>query len=110
MATLFRQGVMVKADDAGNLPSAIFVLPEHYELCLSHFVIVSRVVEAMNADFYSAIVGYGVNLQCSGNKFARYFAADVVLDSIYKCLAATGEARLVVIKLQVVGDHGRDRR
>jgi hypothetical protein len=100
---------MVETDDASNLPSAIFVLPEHYELRLSHFIVVSGVVETMNTDLYSAIVGYGVNLQCSRNKFPRDFAADVVPDSIHKCLTAKGQARLVVLKLQILGNQGRNR-
>jgi len=78
-----RQGVMVEAYDARNLPDSIFVLPDVNELRLADIVIVSRMVETMHADFYRAIVGNGVNLKCSWNKFSGHFAANVVLDAIY---------------------------
>jgi hypothetical protein len=47
---------MVKADGAGNLPAAIFVLPQRDELGFSHVTIISGVTEAMDTDLHRAIV------------------------------------------------------
>jgi hypothetical protein len=84
--------MVVKADGAGNLPNAISVLPQRNELCFSHFIVVPGVLETMNTDLHSAIVGNRIDLQCSSHKWSHYFAADVVPYAVEKCLTAAGQA------------------
>ena len=61
-AALLGSGVVVEADGPGNLPRTIVVLPQCHELRFTHILSVSGVVEAMDAEFYRAIVGYRINL------------------------------------------------
>src|ERR1700740_1336964 len=98
---------MVVADDAGNLPDAIFVLPEVNEAGLADAfgVFVPRMVEAVDAHFDRAISFHVVNLQRSGNEFASRFAADVFLYAISERRSAERDAALIVIELDVVREE-----
>ena len=99
---------MVEADDACQLPCAIPVLPELYELCFAYRlgIFMSRVMKAMHADLHGAIVGDGIDLKGAGYELAGDFAADVVFDAIDCGLLSATEAADVVIKLQIVVQHG----
>src|SRR5437868_5474942 len=103
--SFFLRRVMVVADDAGDLPSAIFVLPEVNETGLAHAfrVFVPRMVEAVDAHFDSAISLHVVNLQRSGNEFASHFATDVFLYAVSERHFADRDTALIVIELDVVG-------
>ena len=64
---------MVVADYAGDLPGAVFVLPEMNELGFanSFSLVVAGMVEAVHADFDGAVSLHGIDLQGAGNEFAR---------------------------------------
>src|SRR5256885_1627667 len=100
---------MVVADDAGDLPSAIFVLPEVNETGLAHAfrVFAPRMVEAVDAHFDSAISLHVVNLQRSGNEFPSHFAANVFLYAVSERRSAKSGTALIVIELDVVGEERR---
>ena len=76
--------MVIEADDAGDLPHSVLVLPEVDELGLADRggFLVSRMMEAVDADLDRAVVGDGINLERAGNEFSGDFAADVVLDSL----------------------------
>lgn len=99
--------MVVVADDPGDFPGAVFVLPQMNELALANRlgVLMPGVVEAMDADFHGAVALHVINLKCSGNEFAANFAADVLLDAVGQCGFAEGDAALIVIKLDVVDEE-----
>ena len=100
---------MIKADDSGELPDVVLVLPEHDELRLSHVVVLlAGVVEAVRSDLDCAIVRDWINLKCSGNELSRDFAADVVPDAVEQRLTSPGQAGFVMVELEVFGDQGCD--
>src|SRR2546430_1807654 len=105
--SFFLRRVMVVADDAGDLPSAIFVLPEVNETGLAHAfrVFVPRMVEAVDAHFDSAISLHVVNLQRSGNEFPSHFVANVFLYAVSERRSAKSDTALIVIELDVVGEE-----
>ena len=98
------QRLVVEADDAGDLPYSIFVLPEVNELGLADRagVLVSRVMETVDADLDRAVVGDRVDLERPGDEFSGDFATDVVLDPFDESWASAAQSGLVVIELQVV--------
>ena len=98
---------MVVADDAGDFPSAVFVLPQMNELALANRlgVFMAGVVEAVDADFHGAVAFHVMDLKCSGDEFAGGFAADVFLDAVGQCGFAKGDAALIVIKLDIVDEE-----
>ena len=101
------QRLVVEADDAGDLPYSILVLPEVNELGLADRagVLVSRVMETVDADLDRAVVGDRVDLERPGDEFSGDFAADVVLDPFDESWASAAQSGLVVIELQVVGQE-----
>src|SRR6478609_9122986 len=76
--------LVVEADNAGDLPDSVLVLPEMNELGLADRAgfLVSGVMEAVDADLDRAVVGDGIDLERAGDEFSGDFAADVVLDSL----------------------------
>ena len=72
-------------------------------------IFVPWVMKTVDADLHDAIVGDGIDLKCSGNKFAGDFAADVVFHTIDGGLLAAAEAADVVIELQIFVQQGRER-
>ena len=101
------QRLVVEADDAGDLPHSIFVLPEVDEFGLADGAgfLVSGVMETVDADLDRAVVGDGIDLERAGNEFSGDFAADVVLDPFDEGLPSAAQAGLVVIELDIVGDQ-----
>lgn len=97
--------MMVVADDASDLPDAIFVLPEVNETGFAHAfgVFMARVMEAVGAHFDGAIPLHVVNLQCSGNEFASRFSANVLLHAFRERHFTERDAALIVVELDVVG-------
>src|SRR3982074_955047 len=98
--------MVVEADDTGDLPPSILVfLPEVNELGLANwlYIVLSGVTEAVHTNFYRAIVGNRIDLECHWNEFSGHFPADVVLDAFNRSLPGTAEAPYVMIKLQIVG-------
>jgi hypothetical protein len=98
--------VVLVADDAGDLPLAVFKLPEGDELGVSNTIFgVVEVGETVNADLDCAVVLERVDFKGREQEGALDFSADVLLDCGDKRRFADGETSLVVVKLQVVGDH-----
>jgi len=99
--------MVIEADDAGDLPHSVLVLPEVDELGLADRAgfFVSGMMETVDADFDRAVVGDGVDLERAGDEFSGDFAADVVLDPLDEGLPSAAQAGLVVIELDVVGDQ-----
>jgi hypothetical protein len=95
---------VVEADDPGDFPRTIFVLPEMNEFGLANAAIV-RMVEAVNTDLDGAVIGDGIDLEGAGNEFSGYFAANIVFDGLHDGLARASQAGFIVIKLQVVGQE-----
>src|ERR1700746_1603346 len=95
---------MVIADDPGDFPRPVFVLPQVDEAPLADRfgILMTRMVKAVNADFHRAIALHVVNLQRRGQELSRRFAANVLLDALGQPRAAEGDAALVVVKLDVV--------
>src|ERR1700688_433301 len=60
----FSGSVMIVTDDSGNLPSAVFVLPQVNELSFANalFGFISGVMKAMNAHFDCAVSFHVINL------------------------------------------------
>src|ERR1700730_13807823 len=102
--------VMVVAHYAGDLPCAVFVLPQVNEFAFAHAfgVFVAGMVEAVIADFESAIALHVVDVQAAGNEFAGDAAADVFLDALGQGRLAQSHAALVVIELDVVINEWRE--
>ena len=98
---------MVEADDAGDLPHSVLVLPEVDEFGLADGagVLVSGMMEAVDADLDGAVVGDGIDLEGAGNEFSGDFAADVVPDSLDERCASAAQSGFVVVELDVVGDQ-----
>src|SRR5207248_10624121 len=97
---------MVVADRARYLPCAVFVLPQGYELGLSHAIFRAvRMVEAMNANLHRAIILERIHLERSRYQPALHLAADVLLNRCEKRRLTQRQPRLVVIELQVVSHH-----
>lgn len=96
---------MVVADGAGDLPDAVLVLPEGYELCFAHVVGVVGMVEAVDADFDGAVSVERIDLKCAGDEGALDLTADVLLDGGEEGGLAGGESGLIVIELEVVCHH-----
>jgi hypothetical protein len=107
---LFRQRMVVVADGASDLPFAVFLMPKDDELGFSNVGGVSGVMEGVVADLDGSVVGDGIDLKGSGDEFAGDFAADVVLDGVDEDLTANGEAGLVVVELEILGNHRAQRR
>ena len=80
----FSGRVMIVADDSRNLPCSVFVLKQMNKLSLANtlFVVISRVMKAMNSYFDRAIAFHVINLQCSSNKLAGDFATDILFHAI----------------------------
>ena len=80
----FSGSVMIVTDDSRDLPCSALVLPQMNKLSLANtlFVVFSRVMKAMNPHFDRAIAFHVINLQCSWNKLAGDFAADILFHAI----------------------------
>src|SRR5690348_12379484 len=102
--------MVIEAERPSDLPHSIFVLPESDEFCFSNIRWIAGMMKAMNANLHGTIVRYGIDLQGTGNQFARYFAANVFLEAIQKRLSASTESCDVVIELQILRHHGGNRR
>ena len=98
---------MVEADDAGDLPHSVLVLPEVDEFGLADGAgfLVSGVMETVDADLDRAVVGNGIDLERAGNEFTGHLATDIVPDSLDESWASAAQAGLVVIELDIVGDQ-----
>src|SRR5207247_8563474 len=68
-------------------------------------ILVSWMVETVNADLHRAIVGNGVYLERPGNEFSGHLAADVVLHTFDQSLPSAGQAAFVMIELQIVSQQ-----
>src|SRR3984957_20846963 len=99
--------VVVVADDAGNFPGAVFVLPQMNELAFAHSfgIVMPGVVEAVNAHPHCSIALHGVDLEGSWDQFAGHLAADILLDGVGQSGFAEGDSALIVIKLHIVGNE-----
>src|SRR5712692_7853120 len=95
--------MMIVADDAGNSPGTVFVLPEMNELAFTNRfgVVMAGVVKAVIAHLHRTIALHVINLQCPGNEFAGHFAANILLDALRQVLPAKSYATLVVVELHV---------
>ncbi len=102
--------MVVEADDASDHPFAVFLMPEGDELGFSYVAGISGVMEGVHTDLDGSVIGDGIDLEGSGNKFAGYFAADVVLNRVQEDLTANGQAGFVVVELEVLGDKRAERR
>ncbi len=98
-------GVVVVAEDATELPGAVFVDPEHGEGGFAGGDGVFVFEEAVGADLDGADALHGVDLEGSGGKLAGDVAADVFADALGEGGVAEGDAALVVVELDVVGDE-----
>jgi len=96
--------MVIEADDTGDLPVAVFQLPEGHEFRLSYVAGLSGMMEAMDADLDGSVIGDGIDLKGSGHEFRCDLAANVVLNGIEKDLTANGETCLVVIELEILGN------
>ena len=98
---------MVEADDAGDLPHSVLVLPEVDEFGLADGAgfFVSGVMETVDADLDRAVVGNGIDLERAGDEFTGDLATDIVLDSLDESRASAAQAGFVVIELDIVGDQ-----
>ena len=98
---------MVEADDASDLPDSVLVLPEVDEFGLADGagVLVSGMMEAVDADLDRSVVGNGIDLERAGNEFPGDLATDIVLDSLEESWASATQAGLVVIELDIVGNQ-----
>ena len=85
---LVRRSVVVEADDACHLPTAIFELPELYELRVADILGVVGMRKSMHADLDCAVAFEWIDFQGSCYEFALNFAADVVLYRIEQALFA----------------------
>src|SRR6266487_3819278 len=99
--------MVVEADDTSDLPYSIFVLPEVNELRLADRLssLVSRMVEAVNAYLYCAVVGDGVDLKRAGYEFSGHLATNVILHTLNQSLPSVAQSALVMVKLQIVGQQ-----
>src|SRR5271155_4307327 len=69
-------------------------------------IIVAGVVEAVYAHLDKAVILHVVDLQRSGDEFARDLAADVFLDAVGQSRLAQGDAALIVVELDIVHKEG----
>src|ERR1700760_4255361 len=60
---LWFRGLVIEADGAGDLPGAVFVVPERDELCFADVLRIAEVVEAVDADLDGAVVVKRVDLE-----------------------------------------------
>ena len=99
--------MVIEADDAGDLPHSVLVLPEVDELGLADRggFLVSGMMEAVDADLDRAVVGNGIDLERAGNEFPGDLATDIVLDCLDESGASAAQAGLVVIELDIVGNQ-----
>ncbi len=105
---LFGGGVVVVAEDAAELPGAVFGGPEHGELGFTGGDGVAGFEEAMGADLDGSDALHGVDLEGAGGELAGGLATDVLADAFGEGGVAEGDAALVVIELNVVGDEARE--
>src|ERR1700732_5405124 len=96
--------MVVITDDPCNFPCAVFVLPKMNELPLANLlrVVMSRVVEAVNAHLNRAIALHVIDLQSPWNEFPGHFATDILLYTIGQFLFPECHSTLIVIKLHIV--------
>jgi hypothetical protein len=101
------QRLVVEADDAGDLPCSVLVLPEMDELGLADGAgfLVSGVMETVDADLDCAVVGDGIDLERAGNEFPGYLATDIVPDCFDESWASAAQAGFVMVELDIVGDQ-----
>src|ERR1700749_2030409 len=69
---LWFRGLVIEADGAGDLPSAVFVVPERDELCFAAVLRIAGVVKAVNADLDCAVVVKRVDLERAGYECALH--------------------------------------
>ena len=104
-AESFCGGVVVVAEHAADLPGAVLVEPEHGELGDARGSGVAVFEEAVGADLDGADALHGVDAEGAGGELAGDVAADVFPDGLGEGGVAEGDASLVVIELDVVGDE-----
>jgi hypothetical protein len=102
------QGMVIEAEDTGDFPGSVLVLPEMNEPGFADRlgILVSGMKETVNADLHGAVVGNGVYLKGPGNEFSRHFATDVAFDAVHESLPSAAQAGDIVIELQIVGQQG----
>ena len=69
-------------------------------------VLLPGVKEAMNADFYRAVISERIDLKRSRHQLALYFAAKIIFDGFQNLDSAQQQSILVMIKLCIVGPEG----
>ena len=98
--------MVVVADDPGNFPCAVFVLPQMNELSLADrfCIIMARVVETVNTHLNRAVALHVMDLQTAWNELPGHFAADIVLDGFCQRRSAKRVSSFVVIELHILID------
>ena len=110
MSGLFRDGMVVVAEDAGDLPRAVPEDPQHDEVRFALRVGAARVKEAVASHLDGPDALHGVDLQRGGGELAGDLAADVFPNAGGEGGVAEGDSTLVVVELHVVGEEARELR
>src|SRR6185312_3826003 len=102
------------ADDAGELPGAAVVLPQHDEPGGAARARVApgglaRITEHVAADLDRPVCAQRVDLERTGHEVAVHLAADVVPERLDERRTASTQAGFVVVELEVIGDDGSER-
>src|SRR5215472_18256066 len=99
---------MVETHCSSDLPLAILQLPQSYEFCFTALlgVRIADMAEAVDADLHGAVILDRIHLERARDKFAVNLSADVGFDGGHERGAAVRSAGLVVIELEILGDHG----
>src|SRR5947209_14760640 len=101
---------MIVADRACQLPLPVVVPPERYELCFAPGVLrMYGLMKPVHTNLHRSVTVQRVDFQRPWYKCPLHLATDVLLDGCKERILADREACLVVIKLQVIGDHGAQR-
>ena len=100
--------MVVVADDAGDLPGAVFPVPEHDGFGFAYVGFVVGVVEAVGGELDRAVVVEAVGLQGAGHELAGDLAADIGPDGVKELVATDLQAGLVVVELDVLGEEAAE--
>ena len=100
---------MLVADDSRDFPYPVVVMPDGHEFGISDIVWLVGMMEAMNSDFDRSVSLQGIDLKGILEQGALYFAADVLFDGREKRRFPNHESCLVVIELEVIGNHRAQR-
>jgi len=83
----FRDGQMIIANDARNLPLTIFESPDGHEFRFANTLLfVSRMLKSMYSSLNRTILVQPIDLKRTGNQHPLCFSANVVFDTVYKDL------------------------